>query len=333
MTKRSTEGGPSSDELASHRLRVFVNPLFLEHKTGSFHPEAPDRIGAALEGVRRAGLENGLLDGSPSHADTRRIIETVHSGPYVEALDHACQLGQDLFHSADNPISEGTLIAATAAVDTALTAAEGIWRKGEFDRAFVIARPPGHHAEKEQAMGFCFFNTIGCLAEWLLEQPTFERVFILDWDVHHGNGTQHLFEEREDVFYLSMHQFPLYPGTGSSSEVGVGAGEGYTRNIPFDAGVGDATCLGAFEDQVLPLIDEYRPNAILVSAGFDAHRLDPLANLELTDGAFGEMTKMVSAAANRHCGGRLFSILEGGYDQEGLAASIASHLRALGEDS
>jgi acetoin utilization deacetylase AcuC-like enzyme len=204
-----------------------------------------------------------------------------------------------------------------------------VWRRKEIESAFIIARPPGHHAERAEAMGFCFFNTIACVAEWLREQPGIERVFIFDFDVHHGNGTQHLFEERDDVFYASMHRFPFFPGTGAADEIGIGKGRGFTKNIPLDAGQGDVAYLRAVEDEIVGLIDDYRPGAILLSSGFDAHRRDPLGGMRVTEKAYGEITSRVVEAAHRHGGGRVLSLLEGGYDMEGLAASVAEHVIAL----
>jgi acetoin utilization deacetylase AcuC-like enzyme len=234
-----------------------------------------------------------------------------------------------LFQSLDNPISTSSFAAARGAVAEALAAAEDIWSLGESKRAFVIARPPGHHAERAAAMGFCFFNTIACVAEWLLEQQGIERVFIFDFDVHHGNGTQHLFEERDDVYYASMHRFPFYPGTGARSEIGEGKGRGFTLNIPMTAGLGDAEYLRAVEDEVVRVIDDYAPSAILLSSGFDAHRRDPLGGMRVTEQAYGEITRRVVEAAERHCRGRVLSLLEGGYDMEGIAASVDEHVRAM----
>ena len=210
---------------------------------------------------------------------------------------------------------------------TALTAADDMLRQSQ--RAFVIARPPGHHAERIQAMGFCFFNTIACVAEWLREQNGIERVFIFDFDVHHGNGTQHLFEEREDVFYASIHRYPFYPGTGAANELGTGGGRGFTKNIPMPGGTGDADYLRAVEDDIVRIIDDYRPDAILLSSGFDAHRRDPLGGMRVTERAYGEITRRIVEVANRHAHGRVLSLLEGGYDMEGLAASVDEHVRAL----
>jgi acetoin utilization deacetylase AcuC-like enzyme len=305
-------------------MKIYTHPLFYKHDTGIGHPENAARIDAAVEGVKRAG--RGVIADIEPHADTERIIAKVHSADYRQQLEDACRAGMRLFHSLDNPISSHTFAAARAAVSTALTAAAETLNG---NRTFVVARPPGHHAERLQAMGFCFFNTIACVAEWMREQPGIERVFIFDFDVHHGNGTQHLFEARDDVYYASMHRYPFYPGTGSAQEIGVDAGRGYTTNIPFDAGAGDAEYIAAVEEVIVRAIDDYRPDAILLSAGFDAHRRDPLGGMRVTEEAYGEMTRRIVEAAERHTAGRILSLLEGGYDMEGLAASVAEHVNAL----
>jgi acetoin utilization deacetylase AcuC-like enzyme len=305
-------------------VQIYTNRVFYKHDTGVGHPENASRLDAALEGVARAGGQVTL--DADEHEDTDRIIAKVHSADYERDLEQACRAGMRLFHSLDNPLSSQTFAAARAAVGTTLTAAA---KTLEGERTFVVARPPGHHAERVAAMGFCFFNTIACAAEWLREQPGIERVFIFDFDVHHGNGTQHIFEERDDVFYASIHRFPFYPGTGDEDEIGVGIGRGFTKNIPLDGGLGDAAYLRATEDQIVRVIDEYAPNAILLSSGFDAHRRDPLGGMRVTEQAYGEITKRIVEASERHCGGRVLSLLEGGYDMEGLASSVAEHVAAL----
>ena len=310
-------------------LNIYTNSVFYRHDTGVGHPETASRIDAALEGVRRAGLASSVLRDSNVHPETVRIIGKVHTPGYERELEDACAAGFRLFHSLDNPISRSTFAAARAAVATSLVAAEDIWKRGDSKRAFVVARPPGHHAERLEAMGFCFFNTIGCVAEWLREQPGIERVFIFDFDVHHGNGTQHLFDDRDDVFYASMHRYPFYPGTGASDEIGVGKGRGYTHNIPLDAGEGDVAYLSAVENEIVRIIDAYRPNAILLSSGFDAHRRDPLGGMDVSEHAYGEITRRIVECAERHCEGRVLSLLEGGYDMEGLAASVMEHVLSL----
>lgn len=310
-------------------LRIYTNSVFYRHDTGVGHPETSSRLDAAMKGVERAGANDQVIRDAEIHPDTGRIIAKVHSRDYERELEEACRAGYRLFHSLDNPISSSTFAAARAAVATSLAAADGVWRGERSSRAFVVARPPGHHAERAEAMGFCFFNTIACVAEWLREQQGVERVFIFDFDVHHGNGTQHLFEERDDVYYASMHRYPFYPGTGAATEIGIGKGRGFTKNLPFDGGTGDATYLRAVEDEIVPIIDDYRPNVILLSAGFDAHRRDPLGGMKVTEQAYGEITRRIVETAERHCQGRVLSLLEGGYDMEGLAASVAEHVAAM----
>ena len=311
-------------------LRIHTNPIFRAHETPAGHPERADRLDAAMEGVRRAGLESSVTTSFSPTIETDRVIAKVHSRGYALELESACRDGFTMFHSHDNPISSQSYAAARGAVASALTAAEEVWERGQATRAFVVARPPGHHADRADAMGFCFFNTIACVAERLRELPGIERVFILDWDVHHGNGTQSIFEDRGDVFYTSIHRFPFYPGTGAAHEIGFGKGRGLTKNIPLSGGTGETAYLDAIEAQIVPLIDDYRPDAILVSAGFDAHRRDPLGGMRVGEQAFGLMTRMIVAAAEKHCGGRLLSLLEGGYDPEGLATSVEEHVVALG---
>ncbi len=312
-------------------MRIYTNSVFYRHDTGPGHPETATRLDAAFEGVRRAGMLREIVRDAPEHPDTNRIITRVHIPHYVEQFAATAGGGARLFQSLDNPISSDSYRAARLAVATALDAADDVWIRQRTRRAFVVARPPGHHAERAEALGFCFFNTIACVAEFLREVAAVERVLIFDWDVHHGNGTQHIFEERDDVFYVSTHQYPFYPGTGAAEEIGTGMGRGMTRNFPLPAGSGDAAYLRVVEEQVIPLVDEYCPGAILISAGFDAHRRDPLADMQVTERAFGEISRRMIEAADRHCGGRILSLLEGGYDPEGLAASVMEHLAAGGQ--
>ena len=308
-------------------LKIYSNPLSCRHDTGIEHPERPARIDAALSGVHRAGLDDALAADAALHPETDRIIAKVHSEEYARNFEQSVRSGQRYFHSLDNPISSASFSAARAAVGVSLTAA------ADSKRSFVIARPPGHHAERAQAMGFCFFNTIACVAEHLREQPGIERVFIFDFDVHHGNGTQHIFEERDDVYYASIHRYPFYPGTGAAQEIGTGKGRGFTKNIPLRGGEGDSAFLRATEDAIVRVIDDYQPNAILLSSGFDAHRLDPLGGMTVTEQAYGELTRRIVECAEKWCDGRVVSLLEGGYDLEGLAASVAEHVSALSTDS
>ena len=310
-------------------VRIYTSKESYRHDTGPGHPETAARIDAVLDGVRRAGVQGRVVSDPPLHPDTDRIIAAVHSADYSRELQKAAEAGSRLFHSLDNPISSGTWTAARTVVSLALTAVDDIWRKRDVNRGFIAARPPGHHAEKTRAMGFCFFNTIACAAEALREIPGVERVFIFDWDVHHGNGTQNLFEQRDDIYYSSIHRYPFYPGTGAARDVGSGRGLGFTRNIPLEEGLGDSTYLRFVEEQIVPAIEDFEPQAILISAGFDAHRRDPLGGMSLTEEAYGEMTRQMVKSAEKYGGGRVLSVLEGGYDPEGIAASVAEHLKAM----
>ncbi len=312
-------------------LKTYTNSVFYRHDTGIGHPESATRLDAALSGVGRAGQTGTLIRDIDIHPDSGRIIAKTHSRDYERELDEACRGGMRLFHSLDNPISSATFAAARAAVATSIAAAEDIWERKASKRAFIVARPPGHHAERSRAMGFCFFNTVACVAEWLREIEGIERVFVFDFDVHHGNGTQSLFEERQDVFYASMHRYPFYPGTGGADEIGTGSGRGFTLNLPMEEGEGDTAYMRAVEDRIVRVIDHFRPNAILLSSGFDAHRRDPLGGMKVTEHAYGEITRRIVEAAERHCDGRVLSLLEGGYDMEGLASSVAEHVVALAE--
>jgi acetoin utilization deacetylase AcuC-like enzyme len=313
-------------------LKIYTSAVFQRHNTGFDHPERAARLDAAIEGTRRAVGEDRIVRDVDTFPDTSRIIAKVHSAQYDRELESAVRSGHRYFHSIDNPISSASYAAAKAAVGSSLAAAEDIWTRGGSQRAFVIARPPGHHAERASAMGFCFFNTIACVAEWLRERPGIDRVFIYDFDVHHGNGTQHLFETRDDVFYASVHRYPFYPGTGAADEIGEGPGRGFTKNIPLRSGEGDAAFLRATEDEVVRAIDEYRPNAILLSAGFDAHRRDPLGGMGMTEDGYAEITRRMVECAERWCDGRVFSLMEGGYDLEGLSASVAEHVNVLASE-
>ena len=228
----------------------------------------------------------------------------------------------------DTRVSPGSWSAALAAVG-GVEEACGRVLGGSWRNAFCSVRPPGHHAERDRAMGFCLFNNVAIAARSLVERHGLERVAIVDWDVHHGNGTQHIFEDEARVYYVSLHQHPLYPGTGAASERGRGAGEGTTLNCPLPGGTGDTEWLDAFEGTVLPALEDYGPEFVLISAGFDAHRLDPLAGVLLSEEAYRVMTRRLLELARKTAGGRLVSVLEGGYSFEALASSVAAHVGEL----
>jgi acetoin utilization deacetylase AcuC-like enzyme len=301
--------------------------LFMRHLEGYSHVESPQRLIAILERVKKSPVAVSLrfIEAEPAE---RAWLERVHDRAYVEGIlsleiEEAVVL--DWGDTIATPLSpEAALHAAGAGVQAARMVLEGT-----IQSAFCAVRPPGHHAERNRAMGFCIFNNIAVAAADLVEAGGLERVTIVDWDVHHGNGTERIFIEDEKVQYISLHQYPHYPGTGHADTVGRGRGTGFNVNIPMGTGAGDSGYLEVFEKRVIPAIDEYRPQFILISAGFDAHGSDPLSGTLLTSGAYGTMTEMLKGAATRHCSGRIVSLLEGGYDLEALAESVECHLAAL----
>ena len=298
----------------------------LKHSNGPGHPERPERVAAIRDHLARRGLLDRLLLIRPEPCPIDRIAR-VHERGYVESIRRACERAPVPL-DPDTAVSPGSWDAALLSAGGAVAACDAVV-SGKARAAFVCTRPPGHHAERDRAMGFCLFNNIAIAARYLQERHGLGRVLIVDWDVHHGNGTQHAFENDDTVFYFSTHQYPFYPGTGSARETGAGRGAGFTLNCPMPAGSGDDEYARAFRDVLSPEIDRVRPEAILISAGFDAHRADPLAGMSLTENGYAEMTSILRESADRHCGGRIISLLEGGYDLTALAASVEAHLRAL----
>ena len=301
--------------------------VFAAHDTGRGHPERPARLAAIQARLTDTGLLAHLDVLEPDPAPVAWITR-VHDEDHVARVERACAAGLRVLDAGDTVISpqsyRAALVAAGGAVQAVDRVMDGTWRN-----AFVACRPPGHHAEAREAMGFCLFNNVSVAAAHLRAVRGVERVAILDWDVHHGNGTQHLFEADPTVFYASLHQYPWYPGTGAAGERGIGAGEGATLNCPQRAGSGDAEWLRAVETQVLPALEAFDPGFVLVSAGFDAHEQDPLSHTQVTTVGFRRMTGLVRDFAASRCGGRIVSLLEGGYDLEALAASVEAHVGEL----
>ncbi len=264
----------------------------------------------------------------PPRPDLSDWIAQVHQPGHLSRLEGLRPETGIARIDADTVMSSESYRVAKLAVEGTLAAADGIL-SGRLTNAFCAVRPPGHHAESNRAMGFCLFNNVAIAARYLQRRYHLSRVMIIDWDVHHGNGTQHIFEDDPTVFYFSLHQFPLYPGTGRADEHGRGAGEGYTLNCPLPPGQGDDEYISVFEKSLRPAVEAFRPDFILISAGFDAHRDDPLANMRVTEEGFGEMTRMVKDWARVHCQGRVLSCLEGGYHLEALARSVERHLTNL----
>jgi acetoin utilization deacetylase AcuC-like enzyme len=305
---------------------LVLDPRFEEHDTGPHHVERPARL-AHLRGVLEArGLARRCRK-IPLARASDEALGRVHDLGYVRWVETSCADGVRML-DADTAVGrdsgEIARLAAGSTVALCREVARGTLRAG-----FAAVRPPGHHAERDRAMGFCLFNNVAVAAASLRAEEDVRRVLIVDWDVHHGNGTQHAFEEDPDVFYFSVHQFPLYPGTGGAREIGSGAGAGATLNCPIPPGAGDGEFLGALTDRLVPAADAFRPEFVIVSAGFDSHAADPLASLEVTTPAFAEATRLVRDIAERHAGGRIVSVLEGGYHLEALGECAAVHLAAL----
>ena len=306
---------------------LVTSPLFQRHDPGPGHPERAERLDAIAERLEASGLA-AELDGAQAQAAPHEALLRVHPADYVEHVRAAVESGAGHVDSTDANVGAHSHAAALAAAGGALLAVDRV-AAGEWSSAFVAARPPGHHAEEAFAMGFCLFNNAVIAARHAQATHAFQRVAIVDWDVHHGNGTQHLTEGDPSIFYASLHQFPHYPGTGRSDERGRGDGQGSVLNCPLAPGTGDAEWLAAFEGQVLPALEAFDPQLVIVSAGFDAHLLDPLSDTRLSAQAYGVMTRGLAQVAGARCGGRLVALLEGGYSLEGLARSVEAHLGAL----
>lgn len=312
------------------RVGFFYHPDFLKHVTGSGHPERPERLSHLMQYLLKRPVWNSLVHLQPQHARTAQLL-LVHPEQYVAGIARSCSSGTSMLDQ-DTRICRDSFDVALLAVGAVVEATEQVVG-GQLGAAFCAVRPPGHHAETAKAMGFCLFNNVAIAARHAQQALGVRRVAILDWDVHHGNGTQEIFYEDPTVLYLSVHQYPFYPGTGAEHETGHGKGTGFTVNCPMKAGSGDAEYFRAFDERILPAIDRFKPELLIISAGFDAHRDDPLAGMGLTEESFARMTGLVVQTARAHCGGRIVSVLEGGYGLEALAGSVEAHLLRLLQES
>ncbi len=301
------------------RFSLILDDVFLEHATPVGHPERSQRISAIAARLRAWSGFGRLHLLRPLEVD-ERWLRKVHSEEHCLRIQATAgrpytQLDPDTHASADSfrvaRLAAGSAVALTRTV-----------LDGESDSGFALVRPPGHHAESSRAMGFCLFNNVAVAAAWALERPEVQRVAIVDFDVHHGNGTQEIFYARDDVLYVSSHQHPLYPGTGRWEERGSAAGLGSTLNLPLRAGKGNGFVLALYEHFVLPHLESFQPDLILVSAGFDAHFRDPLAGLNLDEEGFAALADLLNRAAEHLCSGRIVYLLEGGYDLDALAESV-----------
>ncbi|MCG3125411.1 MAG: Histone deacetylase-like amidohydrolase [Phycisphaerae bacterium] len=305
---------------------LVCDEVFKRHDTGPYHPERPARLDAIAAELERSGLMQ-RVERLPVRPIDDALLLRVHERSYIDRLVEACRRGKETIDCADSTICRASDTIARLAAGAVADAARAIGA-GRLRRAFCAIRPPGHHCERDRSMGFCLINNVAVAARVLRDEGGFERVAILDWDVHHGNGTQHIFEADPTVLFISLHGHPayLYPGTGYAHETGVGAGAGYTLNIPLMPGADDATYRNAFEAQVIPALEHFEPQVLLISAGFDAHRDDPLADMAVSDAGFTWMTSAAVALADRCCSGRILSVLEGGYDLAALARCVRTHV-------
>ena len=301
---------------------LMTHPDCIAHEPGRGHPEAPERLSAILDLFKEPEFSAVLRQEAPLGRETD--IALVHDPDFVSTVLAAVPAAGHAALDADTILSPGSGSAALRAVG-AVTAAVDAVVAGGASNAFCAVRPPGHHAEPAQAMGFCLFNSIAIAARHAQAAHGVKRVAIVDFDVHHGNGTQTVAENDPSLFFASSHQYPLYPGTGAAGETGLGN----VVNTPLSAGSDGRVFRRAFETRILPALDAFAPDLLLVSAGFDAHRADPIAGLELEETDFAWVTARLMEAARRHCGGKLVSVLEGGYDLRALAGSAAAHLSAL----
>jgi acetoin utilization deacetylase AcuC-like enzyme len=306
---------------------LVCDPAYRLHETGAFHPERPGRVDAVLQGLHLAGLLERCRLIAPRPASDAELLR-VHTPAYLECVRADVAAGRHQLSTGDTAIGPESERIARLAAGGVLAAVEAVLA-GEVANAFAVVRPPGHHASAERGMGFCLFNSIAVAARHLQAAHGIARVLILDWDVHHGNGTQDIFAEDASVLFCSSHQAPHYPGSGARSERGRGAGEGFTVNAPLPAGSDGAAVLGAWRELLLPAAEAFAPQFVLISAGFDARAGDPLGDFQLTDADFASLTRLAMDLAERHAGGRLVSVLEGGYDLPGLAAAGAAHMGAL----
>jgi acetoin utilization deacetylase AcuC-like enzyme len=309
------------------KLGFIYHPDFLKHDTGIGHPERPQRLEALVQHLLGTPLWGQMVHLRPEPA-ALEWVHAIHPERYASMIKSLCHVGERILDEGDTHASKDSYDVALLAAGGVLTAVDEVMT-GKLDRAFCAVRPPGHHAGTSTVMGFCLFNNVAIGARYAQRKYGIKRVAIIDWDVHHGNGTQEIFYEDNTVLYISLHQFPYYPGTGSTGERGAGPGEGFTLNCPMGAGSVETDYLNAFQTHIHPALRSFRPELLFISAGFDAHTDDPLAGINLTDETYAKMTKLLLEVTREDCEGRIVSVLEGGYNLQALARSATAHLKAM----
>jgi len=317
----------STDSLST---AVVYAQIFKQHDTGPGHPESPARCDAVMQGLEHAGLRQRLLALAPRAAGDEEVL-ACHTESYLRTVRRDIASGAANLSTGDTAVSPRSFGAALYAAGGVCEAVDAVFAS-RAKNAFCVVRPPGHHAAPDRGMGFCIFNNVAIAARYAQRKHGIEKVLIVDWDVHHGNGTQEIFYADPSVFYFSTHQWPWYPGTGAPQETGAGKGTGTTLNCPFPAGAGRSEIVErAFRGKLLPAAERFQPDLVLISAGFDSRAGDPLGGFLLADEDFADLTRLMMKVACTHAGGRLVSVLEGGYALEGLASASAAHVRALTE--
>lgn len=304
---------------------------YLLHDTGGYHPESPERLKAIYKRLTESGMLEKLIR-IPAERANQRWIESVHSIRYIMKFDEACMYGLNEFEHPDNAICRDTYDVAFLAVGGVLKAIDAVM-KGEVDNAFCAVRPPGHHAEMDQPMGFCYFNNVAIGARYLQKEHGISRIGIIDFDVHHGNGTQHIFDRDPTVFYYSIHEHPsfAYPGTGRDFELGIAEGEGFTVNSPVLPGRGDEEYRRLIMQDLVPAFKKFQPEFIILSAGFDAHQSDLMSGTNLSTDGYDFISEVIVNLVNRFAGGRVVSVLEGGYNLDVLPLLVENHIRILAD--
>jgi acetoin utilization deacetylase AcuC-like enzyme len=300
---------------------------FLLHDTGGIHPESKERLEAIIDRLEETGLMTELVSIDPQPATTD-MLAAVHDQDYIDTVRKKIENGETVLDAGDTRAGGGSWHAALLAAGGVCSAVDAVMR-GDVVRAFCAVRPPGHHARRRAAMGFCIFNNVAVAVRHLQKEYGSRKIAVIDWDVHHGNSTQEIFYDDPSVLYLSIHQYPHFPHTGSADETGIGEGRGHTCNIPVFPRTNDEEYLLLFEDAMEHEMERFQPAFIFISAGFDAHRNDPLGNLLLDEKTFGELTRIICDYADKFSSGKVVSVLEGGYALDALALSVETHVREL----
>ncbi|HEX3684778.1 MAG TPA: histone deacetylase [Bryobacteraceae bacterium] len=315
------------ETVAAHRTGIVADARVEKHDTGPGHPERPARYRAVMERLEGSGLLQDVTRIEARSASDDELA-LVHTRDYIALVERDAALGRRQLTTGDTDIGAHSVESARVAAGSVLSGVDAVF-SGHIGNAFCVVRPPGHHASEAIGMGFCFFNNVAIAARYAQHRYGAERVLIVDWDVHHGNGTQDIFYRDGSVLFFSTHQSPWYPGTGAASERGEGDGAGKTVNCPFPAGSARREIVGAFQEMLLPAAGEFQPDFLMISAGFDSRINDPLGHFLLTDEDFAELTRMMTDFAADHCAGRLVSVLEGGYNLDGLGRASEAHVGAL----